>query len=59
MSDGAAIHDTVLMFSKSWGALYLFVVFAGAVIWVYWPSRRKEMDRAARRPLEDEEKPWR
>lgn len=45
------IHDTVLVFSKTWGAVYLFVVFILAALWTYWPSRRKMYDHAAQSPL--------
>ncbi len=48
-------HDTVLVFSKTWGAIYLLVVFLAALVWTYWPSRRDIYDRAAQSPLSDEE----
>ncbi len=51
------IHDEVLVFSKTWGALYLFVVFFAAVIWIYWPSKRKGYDDAAKWPLREDDKP--
>ncbi|WP_282022432.1 cbb3-type cytochrome c oxidase subunit 3 [Ruegeria faecimaris] len=53
-------HDTVLVFSKTWGAIYLLVVFLAAVVWTYWPSRRKAYDDAAQSPLDhQEDQPWR
>lgn len=52
-------HDAVLLFSKTWGLVYLAVVFLCAVVWTYWPSRKAELDRAARRPLEEEDAPCR
>ena len=55
MSDPSATHDAVLVFSKSWGALYLAIVFIGATVWTYWPSRKSMLDKAAQRPLDDEE----
>lgn len=48
-------HDTVLVFSKTWGAVYLLTVFLLAVAWVYWPSHKKTYDEAAKSPLENEE----
>ena len=48
-------HDAVLVFSKTWGAIYLLVVFVIAVAWVYWPSRKATYDAAARSPLSKEE----
>lgn len=53
-------HDAVLVFSKTWGAIYLMTVFFATVLWVYWPSRRKIYDYAAQSPLDGrEEQPWR
>ncbi|WP_195821649.1 cbb3-type cytochrome c oxidase subunit 3 [Roseobacter sp. MH60115] len=48
-------HDTVLVFSKTWGAVYLLVVFLLAALWVYWPSHKKTYDDAAQSPLSNEE----
>ncbi len=44
-------HDAVLIFSKTWGAVYLAVVFFAAVIWTYWPSRKATYDAAEQSPL--------
>lgn len=53
------MHDTVLVFSKTWGAVYLFVFFWIVVLWTYWPANRKKFEDAARQPMEDmEDKPW-
>ncbi len=52
-------HDTVLVFSKTWGAIYLFLFFLIAVLWTYWPTRKKTLDRAAQRPLDPEDTPCR
>ncbi|AAV97322.1 cytochrome c oxidase, cbb3-type, subunit IV (plasmid) [Ruegeria pomeroyi DSS-3] len=53
-------HDAVLVFSKTWGAIYLLVVFVAAVLWTYWPSRRGLYDEAAQSPLQkDEDRPCR
>lgn len=48
-------HDTVLVFSKTWGAMYLLLIFLAAVIWVYWPRRKGIYDKAAQSLLGDEE----
>ncbi|MCG8490530.1 MAG: cbb3-type cytochrome c oxidase subunit 3 [Sneathiellales bacterium] len=50
-------HDAVLVFAKTWGALYLFVFFLAAVIWTYRPSKRKYYEDEANRPLKDEDIP--
>jgi cytochrome c oxidase cbb3-type subunit 4 len=52
-------HDAVLVFSKSWGAIYLLVFFLAAVVWTYWPSRKNIFDKAAKKPLQEDEAPWR
>lgn len=49
------VHDSVLVFSKTWGALYLLGFFLIALLWTFWPSRRKTYEEAAQSPLEDEE----
>ena len=48
-------HDAVLVFSKTWGMIYLLVVFLLAALWTYWPSRKKTYDDAAQGPLGPEE----
>lgn len=50
-------HDAVLVFSKSWGALYLLVFFLVAVIWTYWPSRKSTFQDASKRPLNEDDSP--
>ena len=52
-------HDAVLVFSKSWGALYLLVFFLAAVIWTYWPSRKSTFKDASERPLNEDDTPCR
>ena len=52
-------YDSVLLFSKTWGALYIGVVFLAVVIWTFLPSRKKEMDEAAEVPLREGDKPCR
>ena len=52
-------YDTMLIFARTWGALYLGVFFIIAVIWTWWPSRKKQMDEAASAPLREHDKPCR
>jgi len=47
-------HDAVLVFSKTWGAIYLLSVFFVATLWTYWPSRKPTYDHAEQSPLQDE-----
>ena len=48
--------DTLLAFLKQFWLLWRIALFAGIVAWVYWPSRRQEMEDNARIPFRDEEK---
>ena len=52
-------YDAVLVFAKSWGAIYILVFFVAAVFWTYWPSRRRRYEDASKWPLEEEDKPCR
>ena len=48
--------DTFLAFLKQFWLLWSIALFAGIVAWVYWPSRRQEMEDNARIPFRDEER---
>lgn len=52
-------YDSVLVFAKSWGALYILVFFLASVVWAFWPSKKREFQEAARRPLDEDDTPWR
>jgi cytochrome c oxidase cbb3-type subunit 4 len=52
-------HDAVLVFSKSWGAVYLLVFFLAVVVWTYWPSRKRSFDEASKKPLHEDDTPCR
>jgi cytochrome c oxidase cbb3-type subunit 4 len=52
-------HDTMLWLSKSFGLFYLLGLSAIVLLYVYWPSNKKQFDRAASAILEDEDRPWR
>jgi cytochrome c oxidase cbb3-type subunit 4 len=47
--------ETLLSVLKQFWVIWLMVLFAGIVAWVYWPSRRREMDDNARIPFRDQE----
>ncbi|MBF0460728.1 MAG: cbb3-type cytochrome c oxidase subunit 3 [Magnetococcales bacterium] len=40
--------------SQSVTLVWFFVLFVGIVVWVYWPSRQKKYDEAARKILEED-----
>jgi len=53
------MHDTLVLFSKSFGLFYLIALSIGVLVYVYWPSNRRKFDHAAQAILQDEDKPWR
>jgi cytochrome c oxidase cbb3-type subunit 4 len=54
-----AAHDTLVLFSKTFGLFYLIAFSMAVLAYVYWPSNRRKFERAAQAILQDEDKPWR
>ena len=52
-------HGTLVWFSKSFGLFYLVGLSLVIIAYVYWPSNKKQFDRAAESILGDEDRPWR
>ena len=52
-------HETLVAFAKTFGLIYLILMFLVAVAYAFWPSKREEFDRAAKSVFEDEEGPCR
>jgi cytochrome c oxidase cbb3-type subunit 4 len=50
-------HDTLTAFAKTFGLFYLMAMFLGTVAYAFWPSKKREFDRAARSVLDDEDGP--
>jgi cytochrome c oxidase cbb3-type subunit 4 len=48
-------YDTLATFARSWGAVYLMVLFLGVVAYALWPRNKAKFDRAARMPLDEDE----
>jgi len=44
----------VAEFARSWGLVYLVVLFALVVFWAFRPRNRKKFERAARIPLKED-----
>ena len=42
-------------FSRSWGLVFLMVLFLGGVIYALWPSNKRPFEQAAMIPLNDED----
>ena len=47
-------YNAVAHFAQSWGLVYFFVVFCAIVVFVMWPSRKKQYEEAARMPLRED-----
>ena len=52
-------HGTLVWFSKSFGLFYLIGFSLIVVVYVYWPSNKKQFEQAAKSILHEEDKPWR
>jgi cytochrome c oxidase cbb3-type subunit 4 len=50
-------YDSVVWFSKTFGLFYLIGLSAIVVAYAYWPSNRKQFDRAAASILQGDDKP--
>ncbi|MBF0140840.1 MAG: cbb3-type cytochrome c oxidase subunit 3 [Magnetococcales bacterium] len=46
--------DTMIVWSKLISLVLFFLVFAGVVIWAYWPGNRVRFEREGRKILEEE-----
>lgn len=47
-------YNEVLVFARSWGLVYLIVMFVGILGWTFWPSNRRRFDDAASIPLKED-----
>lgn len=52
-------HDTLVVFSKSWGLFYLMALSIGVLIYTFWPSNRGRFDTAKKSILDKDDRPWR
>jgi len=53
------LHDTLVLFSKTFGLFYLIAFSVAVLVYVYWPSNRGKFERAAEAILQGEDKPCR
>ena len=47
-------YQTVSGFAKSWGLVYLVVLFVIAIGWALWPRNRERFDEAAQIPFKED-----
>ena len=52
-------HDLAVWFSKSFGLFYLLGLSLAVLVYVYWPSNKKQFEDAASSILAEEDRPWR
>lgn len=48
--------EDVSVFARSWGLVFLMLMFAIAVVYAVWPANRAKFNAAARMPLDEEPK---
>jgi cytochrome c oxidase cbb3-type subunit IV len=46
-------YDAMRHFADTWGLLFMFLVFIGVVVLIFWPGSAKKYERQARIPLND------
>jgi cytochrome c oxidase cbb3-type subunit IV len=49
-------YESAAQFAQTWGLLYAVALFGGALAYALWPRNKSTFDRAARIPLDGEEK---
>ena len=47
-------YEGLVHFSKTWGLVYLLILFAGVFAYVFWPGRKKKFERYGRIPFEED-----
>ncbi len=52
-------HDTMVWAAKSIGLFYLIGMSIAVLCYAYWPSNRKDFDKAAEQILGGDDQPWR
>lgn len=48
------MQDLAAFLTELW-LVWLLLLFVGIVTWVFWPGRKKRLERHGRIPLEDDE----
>lgn len=47
-------YETISSFARTYGLVYLTVLFVGVLAYALWPRNRKKFDDAARIPLKED-----
>lgn len=48
-------YDTIATFARSWGTIYLMILFLAVCAYALWPRNKAKFDRAAQMPLEKDD----
>lgn len=48
-------YEDVAHFAQTWGLLYFMAIFAGVLVYVFWPRNKARFEEAARIPLQETE----
>jgi cytochrome c oxidase cbb3-type subunit 4 len=47
-------YEKVAEFASTYGLIYFMILFAGVLVYAFWPKNKEKFDEAARRPLEED-----
>jgi len=47
-------YDEAVYFAKTWGLVYLVILFVGVLIYAFWPGSKEKFAEAARIPLKED-----
>jgi cytochrome c oxidase cbb3-type subunit 4 len=47
-------YETISQFARSWGLVYLVVLFVAVLAYALWPRNRKKFEDAAHIPLKED-----
>ena len=51
-------HEMLVGIAKSFGLFYLLGLSILVLAYTFWPANKDRFDHAARRIVEDEDRPW-
>jgi cytochrome c oxidase cbb3-type subunit 4 len=47
-------YSSLAEFAQTWGLAYFMAIFAFALLYALWPSRKRQFEEAARIPLQED-----
>jgi cytochrome c oxidase cbb3-type subunit 4 len=50
-------HNTLVVFSKSWGLFYLIAFAIAIVVYAFWPSNKPRFDKAKKSIFDQDDRP--